>query len=119
MQFWNLKDIAEFVGIVAIVASLIFVGMQMRQDQVIAVAEALSESVSAESNSRLGFSQYADLVVRSNNSGDLDDAELFILKNLIATEIDRVFIQSQRAVALGQSNTSHELRCASIRCAIG
>ena len=110
MQYRNWKDIAEFVGIVAIVASLIFVGMQMRQDQLIAVSEALSESVNAESNSRLGFNQYADLVVKSNNGGDLDDSELFILKNLIATEIDRVFIQFLRDVALGQANNSHELR---------
>ena len=110
MQYRNWKDITEFVGIVAIVASLIFVGMQMRQDQVIAVSEALGESVNAESNARLGFSQYADIVVKSNNRGDLNDVELFVLRNLIATEVDRVFIQSQRAAALSQSNVSHELR---------
>ena len=34
----NWKDIAELTGIAAIVASLIFVGLQMRQTQVIAQA---------------------------------------------------------------------------------
>ena len=33
------KSIAEFVGIAAIVASLIFVGLQLRQDRQLALAE--------------------------------------------------------------------------------
>lgn len=33
MQSTNWKDIAELVGIAVIVASLVFVGMQMRQDR--------------------------------------------------------------------------------------
>lgn len=39
MKSMNWKDIAELVGIAAIVASLVFVGLQMRQDQVIARSE--------------------------------------------------------------------------------
>jgi hypothetical protein len=42
MSTW--KDTAELVGIAAIVASLIFVGMQMRQDQQIAEAEIYAQS---------------------------------------------------------------------------
>jgi len=38
MNFANWKDIAELVGIAAIVASLIFVGLQMKQSQDIAIA---------------------------------------------------------------------------------
>ncbi len=37
----NWKDTAELIGIAAIVASLIFVGFQMKQEQEIARAEAL------------------------------------------------------------------------------
>jgi hypothetical protein len=40
----NWKDTAELVGIAAIVASLIFVGMQMRQEQKIAEAEIYAQS---------------------------------------------------------------------------
>jgi hypothetical protein len=36
------KGIAELVGIAAIVASLVFVGLQMRQDQTIAITETRS-----------------------------------------------------------------------------
>ena len=38
MKTNNWKDIAELVGIAAIVASLVFVGLQMRQSQGIAIA---------------------------------------------------------------------------------
>ena len=41
----NWKDIAELVGIAAIVASLIFVGQQMRQDREIAQADAYMQTV--------------------------------------------------------------------------
>lgn len=36
-KVWN--EIAELIGIAAIVASLVFVGLQMRQDHVIARSE--------------------------------------------------------------------------------
>ncbi len=39
MKNTNWKDIAELVGIAAIVASLVFVGLQMRQDHVFARSE--------------------------------------------------------------------------------
>ena len=38
MNFSQLKDIAELIGLVAIVASLIFVGLQLKQSQEIALA---------------------------------------------------------------------------------
>ena len=44
MKNTNWKDIAEFVGIAAIVASLVFVGMQMQQDRVHARAELGADS---------------------------------------------------------------------------
>lgn len=39
----NWKDIAELIGIAAIVASLVFVGLQMRQAQEIAIVESRSQ----------------------------------------------------------------------------
>ena len=44
MIFSNWKNIAELVGIAAIVASLLFVGLQMRLDQQIAEAQAYMDS---------------------------------------------------------------------------
>lgn len=42
MESINRKDVAEIIGVVAIVASLVFVGAQLRQTQDIAVAEGYS-----------------------------------------------------------------------------
>jgi hypothetical protein len=44
MKLGNWKDSLEAIGLIAIVASLIFVGFQVRQDQVIARSELTSES---------------------------------------------------------------------------
>ncbi len=44
MNIGSWKDAFEAVGLVAIVASLIFVGFQLRQDQLIARSELTSES---------------------------------------------------------------------------
>ena len=44
MNFRDWKNYAELIGVVAIVASLVFVGLQIRQDQVIARSELTSDS---------------------------------------------------------------------------
>jgi hypothetical protein len=43
MKFKEWNEIAELVGIAAIVASLVFVGLQMRQDHVFARSELGSD----------------------------------------------------------------------------
>ena len=50
MKDKNWKGIAELVGIGAIVGTLIFVGLQVRQDQQIAIATTFSTSIEAISN---------------------------------------------------------------------
>ncbi len=47
MQNKDWKDIAELVGIAAIVASLIFVGLQMKQSQEIAIADQYQDRADA------------------------------------------------------------------------
>ena len=44
MKTSNWKDTLELIGIAAIVASLMFVGLQLRQDQRIAEAQIYAES---------------------------------------------------------------------------
>ncbi len=48
MQFRNWKGIAELVGIVAIVASLMFVGFQLQQDRQFAQVESLIANQTTE-----------------------------------------------------------------------
>ena len=44
MRKFRLKEVVKLVGIAAIVASLVFVGLQIRQEQDIAVAQLLMEA---------------------------------------------------------------------------
>jgi len=46
MKRFNWRDLTEIVGFVAIVASLIFVGMQLMQSQEIAIASQYQERAS-------------------------------------------------------------------------
>ena len=80
----NWRDIAELVGIAAIVASLIFVGMQMRQSQVIAIAETYMSILPSEIEVRSAVNEHADLWHKANNGGDLTGAESVIFRNLVA-----------------------------------
>jgi hypothetical protein len=45
MKNWNSKDIAEMIGIIALVASLIFVGIEINQNSAIARREAHSQFI--------------------------------------------------------------------------
>jgi hypothetical protein len=48
MKSMSWKDVAEFVGIAAIVASLLFVGLQLKQSQEIAIAAQYQERANTE-----------------------------------------------------------------------
>lgn len=72
------KDIAELIGITAIVASLIFVGLEMRQQQVLARAELGSQSFEYMTSIRQAFSDpaFAGTYVKMlENPGELTNAE--------------------------------------------
>ena len=81
MQRTSWKDVAELVGIAAIVASLIFVGLQMKQSQEI----ALSAAYQARTDTLVEFltAMASDEVVRSamaknlNGADDLTPDEIF------------------------------------------
>ena len=57
MRQLNWKHIAELIGISAIVASLIFVGLQLNQSQVIAVADQYQDRADAALEFYLGRMQ--------------------------------------------------------------
>ena len=47
MKKYGWKDTAELIGITAIVASLIFIGLQMQQEQQIAITDTRSSATQA------------------------------------------------------------------------
>lgn len=97
------KSIAEFVGIAAIVASLIFVGVQLRQDRQIAFAEAVADALENGLETRSDINQFAHVLVKGNSGAELDPAESMIVRNIVQNEQDRVFLQNWRARVMGES----------------
>ena len=82
------KDIAEFVGITAIVGSLIFVGLQLKQSQEIAIAETFLSILSSEIEATTGINENAETWAKANSGAELSAAESVIFANIIAN-LDR------------------------------
>jgi len=81
MRGFNRKDFAEVIGTAAIVASLLFVGLQMRQAQNIAIAEqyqnrgiSFREFVSSLLDNESVIRVWAEQVESRYESGNGDDA---------------------------------------------
>lgn len=105
----NWKDTVELVGIGAIVASLIFVGLQMRQEQEIARAQALGDYVAGRIDYLLGMTEYSDILVKANSGAQLDAVEEHTLKNLVQLTEDHAFLEVLRLSQLGGDLKTAEL----------
>ena len=82
-MFTRWKEIIEFVGILAIVASLIFVGLQLRQEHAIASAELQNEMISARIELNDQVIANAAVLVKANGGGHLTEEEQIILYELV------------------------------------
>ncbi len=79
----NKKDILELVGIAAIVASLAFVGMQLRQSQNIAIAEGYAWFFSTRIEVGNSIKEHVDIWRRGTSGGDLTVEESAIFAILV------------------------------------
>ena len=79
------KDNAELVGIAAIVASLIFVGFQLRQDREIALAESLEASEASFTVINALISDHSAIWLKGQKNEDLSEAETVIMTRLVST----------------------------------
>jgi len=94
----NLRDVVEFVGVGAIVASLVFVGLQMRQTQEIALTQNLIATHEIYNDAVSEMNSNAALWVKANDGASLTDEEQLILENLVMALSDSSFftwLQSQ------------------------
>ena len=102
---WN--RIAEFVGIAAIVASLVFVGAQLRQDRLFAQSQAAGDMLENRLETRANLNNFAHVLVKGNSGAQLDLTESEIVRNIVQSEQDIVFLHAWREQATGSlmSNT--------------
>lgn len=101
MKFVAWKSIAELVGIAAIVASLIFVGLELRQQQQMAVNESAYNVVENSREVRAALIEHADIWVRGNAGEELDRTEAAIYEELIRMLWARAFWSAITREAVG------------------
>ncbi len=99
-------DIAELIGIAAIVASLLFVGLQMRQAQKIAMSErAASELANALQQSDAAMA-HADIWVKGNAGEELTRVEEAVFLHLVRNVNDLAYFGVQQQRWLGRDEVA-------------
>jgi len=91
------KDIAELVGISAIVASLMFVGLQMKQAQSIAIADSYQQQAATTlAKSELAV-MHSEVVAKANRGEALSDAEVFELTEYVTARWQHAYFGRRRS----------------------
>lgn len=102
MKRFNWRDLTEIIGIVAIVASLIFVGMQLMQSQEIAIASqyqdrasAAVEHFSSQMHNERAISEKGAAIIEEASSGKVSPALQEFIKGRSAESIGMWFYESR------------------------
>lgn len=89
MKNLSWKTAVELFGVTAIAGSLIFVGLQMRQAQQIAITENGWAGQNAALELRIAINDQANIWVKGNSGAVLDATETVIYRNLIGATNSR------------------------------
>ena len=104
----NWRELAELVGVLAIVASLVFVGLEMRQSREIAIGEGNLANAAIQMERNNAIIENSDVWVRGNSAEYLNDAESVVFEYLVRNAHIHAFMEHQRLQRLdfGQAATS-------------
>lgn len=83
MKKTSWKEFAELIGIAAIVASLIFVGVELRQSREIAMNEIGFVALASYFDTRDTENDHAEVWTKGNLGEELDRYEMAIYRNLV------------------------------------
>lgn len=102
MKSTNWKDIAELAGIAAIVVSLVFVGLQLRQDRVVALAQTYQSSLQSAIELNVAMAEHAEVWAKARKTSDLTDAETIVINELLSMWRARAFFESRSGEAINE-----------------
>lgn len=110
MKNFDWKRSAELVGITAIVVSLIFLGLQLKQTQDIAVSEINASHHASLVEINNGIADHADVWFRGNLGLDLDQAEMVVYQSLLDNlgEQHRIQWRHDRLFGTGSGGNTEE-----------
>ena len=96
------KDFAELVGITAIVASLIFVGLQMRQAQDIAISDGNLANAANKIETNNLIAANPDVWFKGASGEELGESEAVVFRSMVQNVYDVAFFEFLRMRRLGQ-----------------
>lgn len=100
------KSLAELIGISAIVASLIFVGLQIRQEQNVAVSQVFQSILEAEVEIHQAMAEHADVWLKARDPQSLSKSEVKVIVELTEMWSARAFFEVQAAMRIDDGNWS-------------
>jgi len=100
----NWKDIAELIGIAAIVVSLVFVGLQLRQEQEIAIVETRGDVTAAAIGLADTLKGNGDIWKIGLDGSPMTDAERIEFLALVEVVDSHLFTQWIRRDRIGPVN---------------
>jgi hypothetical protein len=91
----------QVVGIFAVVASLIFVGLQLKQDRDAAQAESTQSFMASSAEVNAMIAEYAEIWLKGRNDAELSDAEMIVMRRLVDSLYRRARYTSQMKRTFG------------------
>ena len=104
------RNVVEFVGLVALVVSLVFVGLQMRQTNDLAYMELDTTMVGIMAETADLVAENADVWVKGNAGETLSAAESAIYGELISAVNTRHVVAESQASQLGRRDIANLIR---------
>jgi hypothetical protein len=97
----NWKNVAEFVGITAIVGSLIFVGLQMRQEQSIAIVDTYGSVVEGNGVALTLISAHPEIWQKGLEGDELSTADEIVFAGMVRAVMGHYLHMSIRFARIG------------------
>jgi len=96
LKLENWKELFEAVGLIAIVASLVFVGIEFRQSRAIAIGEGNLANAQIQIESNNAINEYSIIWTRGNSGEPLAEHDAVIFQNLVKNVAIHAFMEYAR-----------------------
>ena len=96
MNLKFLRDLIEVVGLIAIVASLIFVGVELRQSRAIAIGDGNLSNAEIQIETNNAINEHSAIWVGGNSGEDLSVEDAVIFHNLVRNKAIHAFMEYAR-----------------------
>lgn len=105
----NWRGIAELIGIGAIVTSLIFVGLQMRQAQNIAMSDGALANAANTIERHNAIRENSDVWIRGNAGAEMNEGDTIVFQTLVRSALVAEFMEIARLRRVGADDIADSL----------